>query len=448
RIDDLEQELQFARENLQATIEELETSNEELQATNEELLSSNEELQSTNEELQSTNEELYTVNAEHQNKIIELTELTNDVDNLLTSSRIGTLIVDENLEIRKFSPEITHVFNILEKDIGRPFSHISHLFLEFDPVATVEEVQQSNRSVEKEVQTRDGKSYLARILPYHIGPRVYSGVVLTFVDITELSQVRHTLATSDIMAQHIKENIPAGLLVYQKSGKESLTLIDSNAEAEKLTGISMEKHGGQTLQKTWPEAADVATLKKFINNGKTGTVCVLDDVPFAEGSLKAIFHVHAFRLPGNKIAISFEDHTKKFHYEQRLRRSSTRFPLLLEATDLLWWEWVIPEDAAVPSKPLTQLIGKDSEQKWNTLDFWSKIIHPEDLDRVLFQRKKFIHEADNQYTVSYRLLNSQRKYIDVEERGEISGWDEQAWPTHFIGVLSPSTPPQEPEKTH
>ncbi|MCG8686833.1 MAG: chemotaxis protein CheR, partial [Desulfobacterales bacterium] len=101
RIIDLEQELQFTRENLQATIEELETSNEELQATNEELLASNEELQSTNEELQSVNEELYTVNAEHQGKIVELTELNNDMDNLLTSTDIGTLFLDEDLEIRK-----------------------------------------------------------------------------------------------------------------------------------------------------------------------------------------------------------------------------------------------------------------------------------------------------------------------------------------------------------
>ncbi|MBF0201590.1 MAG: chemotaxis protein CheR, partial [Desulfamplus sp.] len=116
RIKDLEIELQFSKENLQATIEELETSNEELQATNEELLASNEELQSTNEELQSTNEELFTVNSEYQNKITELTEMNNDVENLLSSSGINILILDENCEIRKYSPEITGIFNILEKD--------------------------------------------------------------------------------------------------------------------------------------------------------------------------------------------------------------------------------------------------------------------------------------------------------------------------------------------
>ena len=85
RVAGLEQELSYTKENLQAAIEELQTSNEELQASNEELLASNEELQSTNEELQSVNEELYTVNAEYQRKIAELTELTNDMDNLLAA---------------------------------------------------------------------------------------------------------------------------------------------------------------------------------------------------------------------------------------------------------------------------------------------------------------------------------------------------------------------------
>ena len=103
RIRGLEQELLSRGENLQATIEELETANEELQATNEELLASNEELQSTNEELQSVNEELYSVNAEYQAKVEELTEITNDLDNLLRSTEIGTVFLDTDFVIRRFT---------------------------------------------------------------------------------------------------------------------------------------------------------------------------------------------------------------------------------------------------------------------------------------------------------------------------------------------------------
>jgi two-component system CheB/CheR fusion protein len=152
RIQDLEQELQFSRENLQATIEELETSNEELQATNEELLASNEELQSTNEELQSVNEELqsvneelHTVNAEHQSKIIELIELNNDLDNLITSTRIATLFLDENMVIRRFTPEIKRIFKILDSDVGRPVSHFFHT-LASDPFELIAKSPPTPRS--------------------------------------------------------------------------------------------------------------------------------------------------------------------------------------------------------------------------------------------------------------------------------------------------------------
>ena len=125
RFAELERELQQVKENLQATIEELQTTNEEQQATNEELMAANEELQSTNEELQSTNEELYTVNTEYQSKIQELSELNTDIDNLLRSTDIGTLFLDRNLLIRKFTPAARDVIKVREGDIGRPIDDIS-----------------------------------------------------------------------------------------------------------------------------------------------------------------------------------------------------------------------------------------------------------------------------------------------------------------------------------
>lgn len=173
RITDLEQELQFTRENLQATVEELETANEELQATNEELLASNEELQSTNEELQSTNEELYSVNSEYQSKIVELSELHNDVDNLLSVSQIGNLLLDENMEIRRFSPKIATIFKVLDTDVGRPLSHISHLLDDINPVRVIEAVQRVGKMAEHEVRATDGRWFLMRVVPYSVGPKVF-----------------------------------------------------------------------------------------------------------------------------------------------------------------------------------------------------------------------------------------------------------------------------------
>ena len=128
RIAELEHEFQASQSDLRATIQRLETVNGELQATNEELLTANEELQSSTEELQSVNEELYTVNTEHQLKLDELTMMTNDLSNFLSSTMIGILFVDSNLNIRKFTEYVGREFQLMEHDIGRPLQIFAHSF--------------------------------------------------------------------------------------------------------------------------------------------------------------------------------------------------------------------------------------------------------------------------------------------------------------------------------
>ncbi len=206
RIQDLEQELQFTRENLQATIEELETSNEELQATNEELLASNEELQSTNEELQSANEELYTVNTEYQNKIIELTEARNDVENLLYSSGIGILILDEDMCIRRYSPQAATVFNLVDSDVGRPLQHLSHRLQDLDVLEMARRAQRDNEPQEHEAREKDGRCFLVRTFPYRIGPQTNSGVVITLVDITARKEIDRALRESEQRFRDLANN--------------------------------------------------------------------------------------------------------------------------------------------------------------------------------------------------------------------------------------------------
>jgi two-component system CheB/CheR fusion protein len=217
RILDLEHEVQFTRENLQATIEELETSNEELQSTNEELLSSNEELHSTNEELQSVNEELHTVNAEHQQKIMELTELSNDINNLMESTQIATIYLDECFYIRKFTPALKSIFKIMDSDIGRPLMDLGHHLVKASLSEWMEKVIQSARPMETQVSSIDGHSYLLRIVPYSIGPKTFSGVLLIFVDITDLKNAQQSLIASQDKLNEVTHLASVGHWEYEIS---------------------------------------------------------------------------------------------------------------------------------------------------------------------------------------------------------------------------------------
>jgi transcriptional regulator with PAS, ATPase and Fis domain len=204
----LENELKLVREDLQSTREEMQTSQEELKSTNEELQSSNEELQSTNEELttskeemQSMNEELQTVNTELQTKIDELSRLNNDMTNLLNSTDIATVFVDNALNVRRFTTQATKLFKLIGSDIGRP---LTDLATDLDYPGMSEDAREVLRTlvfVEKEIATHDGRWFAARIMPYRTLENMIDGVVITLTDIsmakTLEARLRETLAKQE-----------------------------------------------------------------------------------------------------------------------------------------------------------------------------------------------------------------------------------------------------------
>jgi len=192
RITALESELRAKDEYLQTIIEEMDTSSEELKSSNEEMQSVNEEMQSTNEELetskeelQSVNEELATVNAELQQKVADLSRVNNDMNNLLAGTGVGTLFVDHQLRIARFTPSTTQVINLIPTDVGRPLAHIvSNLVGHSDLLADVQSVLDTLVPLDTEVQTKTGGWYILGIRPYRTLENVIEGAVITFVDIS------------------------------------------------------------------------------------------------------------------------------------------------------------------------------------------------------------------------------------------------------------------------
>jgi two-component system, chemotaxis family, CheB/CheR fusion protein len=193
-VQEFEKELKETKERLQSTIEELETANEEFRSSNEELLSVNEELQSTNEELetskeelQSVNEELQTVNNELSMKIDELDRANSDLNNLFQSTQIATIFLDRNLVIRSFTPAVTRLFNLIPGDRGRPLTDIVNRIDYPELEADMRRVSSGGEVAERSVSIAGGNGYyLARVLPYRNADNEIDGVLLTFVDVTNL----------------------------------------------------------------------------------------------------------------------------------------------------------------------------------------------------------------------------------------------------------------------
>ena len=190
RIIELEHELLRTREDYRSAIEELETSNEELKSVNEEMHSANEELQSTNEELessreelQSLNEELNTVNSQLQSKNEELADLYTSITDVLNSTRIAILFLNNDLTVKRFTPEAAGLLNLVEHDAGRPIGHISHNLEIKDLSETANQVLDTLSPFESDVRTVDGHWYRMCIRIFRSKSHVIEGVVATFVNI-------------------------------------------------------------------------------------------------------------------------------------------------------------------------------------------------------------------------------------------------------------------------
>ncbi|PKL59707.1 MAG: SAM-dependent methyltransferase, partial [Methanomicrobiales archaeon HGW-Methanomicrobiales-4] len=274
RVEELRQELHYTKENLQATVEKMQAANEELKSTNEELQSTNEELQSTNEELetsreelQSVNEEMMTVNAELQSKIEQLAGIQNDMKNLLSSTGIGTIFLDIDLTIRRFTPEATTIYNLVASDISRPLSDLKSTIINDDLIDEARVVLSSLIPQEKEVCTSDNRWFLVRILPYRTLDNVIDGVVLTYIDISTRKAAEAEVIQTREYADSIVNTVREPLLVLD----QNLSVISANRSFYQVFQVSPEESTGMNLielnERQWDISSLLNLLHKVISEG-------------------------------------------------------------------------------------------------------------------------------------------------------------------------------------
>ena len=314
RQSELEKELQTAREDTQNTLEEMQTSQEELKSTNEELQSTNEELQSTNEELttskeemQSLNEELQTVNAELQSKIDDFTRVNNDMKNLLNSTDIATLFLDKDLNIRRYTDEATKIFKLIKSDIGRPFTdQVSDLIYPELPV-DAREVLRTLVFVKKQIETKDGRWFSTRIMPYRTYDDRIDGLVITFFNITDLKQLEEELNDKEQMQRMILNTSSDVIIKISNQWK----ILEFNPAAEKFFGKKHTETVDQNfIQLFVPNLEQQRTEKEILKLMKEGNVANYKMQLFvSEGKKETVdltinFHINSLKIVTEMIIIA------------------------------------------------------------------------------------------------------------------------------------------------
>lgn len=246
-IAQLEKELNSTRRDLEYTVQALEVSNDKLKTSNEELLSINEELRSANEELETAKEE-----TESSNKALERTN--DDLENLLESTQIATIFLDNNFKIQRFTPATRKLYNLRASDAGRPLTDITHHAYTMPPLPSLDTVARQSSPIREQIETIDGHWYLRRVLPYRTHEGHSDGLVVTFTDITALraSEERYQRQLQEL--ETLYHTAPVGLALFDSE----LRYLRINERLAEINGASPAQHLGRTLREVLPDLADVA----------------------------------------------------------------------------------------------------------------------------------------------------------------------------------------------
>ena len=267
RVAELEGELGTVRAELQGAIRNLEIANQEQKAINEEAMSINEEYQSANEELETSKEELQSLNEELtalNNQLRETIEQQRataaDLQNILNSSDVATLFLDHRLNIRFFTPAAKALFAVIATDIGRPLSDLARRFDDPDLLVDTKAVLATTASKKRDVLTDAGAWLLRRVLPYHGPDGRTEGVVITFVDISEIKAAEQELVTARAYAESIIDTVHQPLLVLDRD----LRVISANHSFFRLFGLNPEATVGWHLAAFCNPPGDSKGLREFL----------------------------------------------------------------------------------------------------------------------------------------------------------------------------------------
>ena len=315
-IAQLGQDLEANRFHLQSLIEErdarnqeLISANEEIQSANEELQSTNEELETTKEELQSANEELQTVNEELQQRNSVLVQTGNDLNNLLNSVNIPLLMLNDDFQIRQFTPPMQRLLSVRSTDIGRSINEIRlHLSIgDLEPM--LREVLETLGTREQEVQDREGRWYLLRIRPYRTSDNKIEGLVVLLVDIDQIRRSQQELRDARDLANSMLESVPIPLVVLN----QDCTIRTANGAFRDLSQLRESQLAGRSFPDILQYLWGFDTLHHELDNlrtGEPGTKLVIEHVSTTQRRQMLLLKGEILTRDGDKsMLITMEDIT-------------------------------------------------------------------------------------------------------------------------------------------
>ncbi len=413
----LERELETTKSDLDKSMQDMEAANEELKSSNEELLSMNEELQSANEELETSKEEIRAVSD-------AVARANDDLQNLLQSTRIATVFLDQELNIRSFTPAITDLYSLIPTDAGRPLEKFVPNVREMPPLPTCTELN-SGKPIEHTILADSGKSYIRRVLPYHSHTGDSEGVVVTFSDVTELTHTRKRF-------QSLVEASAQIVWVTDSAGEG----VDDSPSWRAFTGQTYE----QWIGRGWIDAVHPDDRQNTLAKWEEA----VNSRQMFEIEYRLRHHAGGYRwtqvraVPEYAVDGSLEswvgmntDITERKNAEEALKDAKRRLDLTLEVSEVAPWNWDAATKEIVSSPMLNRLFcfAEDSHPK--IADFLAALAKC-DRDRVVAALERTINDGED-YDIDYQVIlpKGETRHLRAVGKSQFSDSGEFV---DFIGV--------------
>ncbi len=264
------------------------------------------------------NEELQTVNSELKSKLAGISSAHSDLQNLTAATEIGTLFLDTELHIRMFTPQVAEIFNVTEGDVGRKITDFTHKLSDDGVENDARQVLRDLIPVEREVQTRDGRWFTMRLRPYRTVEDRISGVVLSFVEVSERVAAEHMLADTELRYRKLFDSIDQGFCVVDVLFDSNQKPIDYrfeivNAAFERQTGLVGAQN--KRMRELNPDMED----HWFEIYGRVALSSVPERFEAEAAALGRYYEVYAFPYDLNgkrRVGILFNDVSKRKEEEK------------------------------------------------------------------------------------------------------------------------------------
>lgn len=450
-----EQELLLTRKRLTSLEQEYETAEQELRSANEELLSMNEELQSSNEELetsreelQSINEELETINAELTENNRQLTRANSDLKNLLESTDIATLFIDDRDSVRLYTPELARLFGVQERDVGRSIHDLASRVEYRDLAADAARVRKTLQPAERELRIEaTDETFQARVRPYRTVDNRLDGAVITFIDITtrkrnerQLEENARVLREQYSELETLYDTAPVGLSLLDRD----LRYLRINEELAAINGFSVQEHVGELQQDLLPEAhSEVVDIQKqVLETGEAARgLTIRTETPSEPGNMRE-FLVDFYPVrSGDEVAAvgsCVREVTKERQLERQIAESAVRQRVAVNAAGLGVFDWNMRKDEALwENDRVYEIFGRAKEDGPLSFDeFRNSVLHPDDIERFAAEVERAKESGTLSIDVRIRRLSDRApRYVQYSGRIVKDG----DGPLRMIGVVADVT---------